>query len=66
MEPRGPIKDTRWGGWGDTVLHVLVMRPALKPPKAGIHQKHSREDVTVPLVGGGGGGDRGQGIKAGG
>ena len=56
MEPRGPIKDTRWGGWGDTVLHVLVMRPALKHPKAGIHQKHSREDVTVSLVGGGGGG----------
>ena len=66
MELRGPIMDTRWGGWGDAVLHMLVMRPALKPPRVGIHQKYSREDVTVSLVGGGGGGDRGQGIKAGG
>lgn len=41
-----------WGSRG-TVLHTWVTRPALKPPKDRIHQKHSKEDVTVTLVGGG-------------
>lgn len=35
---------------GGIVLHMLVMRPALKPPQTRIHQKHSREDVTVTVV----------------
>lgn len=29
---------------------MSVMRPALKPPQTRIHQKHSRENVTVALV----------------
>lgn len=47
---------------GGSVLHTSVMKPALKPPKGRIHQKHCREDVTVTLVVGrwaGRGGKRG-------
>lgn len=41
-----------WGSRG-TVLHVWVTRPALEPPKGRIHQKYSKEDMTVTLLGGG-------------
>lgn len=32
---------------------MWVTRPALEPPKDRIHQKHSKEDMTVTLLGGG-------------
>lgn len=37
LEPQSPVSGSEMGVWrgGGTVLHMEVMRPALKPPRPG-------------------------------